>query len=362
MRTLTRLAAAVVVGSAATAAAQAPPAQPAVPPPTLPAAAPAAKPEVRPTGTAATVNGQEIPEVNVWRALRQFPPSEHPVARKEIINHLVENALIDQYLTALKVTAEPAEVEKLIGDLKAELKKGMKDYDAELKAMMLTEAEFRAEVGAQMKWDKFLKQQGTDEALKKFFDQRPDIFDGTLVRARHVLLTPGADPAKQAEAEKTLQQIKANVAAEAQKAEAAAAGDALEKAKAKGKRTEEVFSEYAKQYSQCPSKRDGGDLQFFPRVGAMVEPFADAAFKCNQYDMTDVVKTEFGYHLILVTAKNPGKPREFKDVKEDVRAVYAMRLREAVIGQMKPRAQLAVAAAPASTAPAAVAPVTPAGK
>ena len=363
MRTLTRLAAAVVVGSAATAAAQAPPAQPAgTPPPTLPAAAPAPKPEVRPTGTAATVNGQEIPEVNVWRALRQFPPAEHPVARKEIINHLIENALIDQYLTALKVTAEPAEVEKLIADLKAELVKGKKDYQAELNAMMLTEAEFKAEVTAQMKWDKFLKQQGSDEALKKFFDQRPDIFDGTLVRARHILLTPGADPAKQAEAEKTLQQIKANVAAEAQQAEAAATGDALEKAKAKGKRTEEVFSERAKQYSQCPSKRDGGDLQFFPRVGAMVEPFADAAFKLNQYDMSDVVKTEFGYHIILVTAKNPGKQREFKDVKEDVRAVYAMRLREAVIGQMKPRAQIAVAPAPASTAPAAVAPVAPAGK
>jgi parvulin-like peptidyl-prolyl isomerase len=93
----------------------------------------------------------------------------------------------------------------------------------------------------------------------------------------------------------------------------------------------------------------------------MVEPFADAAFKVNQYEMTDVVKTEFGYHLILVTAKNPGKLREFKDVKEDVRAVYAMRLREAVIAQMKPRAAISIAQAPTSTAPAAVAPVPPSG-
>ena len=372
MRSLTRCAAAIVATgtlAAASLSAQAPPATTppptpaaAVPPPTLPTptAAPAPKPEPRPTGIAATVNTQEIPEVAVWRALRQFPPAEHAVARREILNHLIENILIDQYLTALKVTVETAEVDKLIEELKAELKKGQKDYAKELEAMMLTEAEFRAEVSAQMKWDKFLKQQGTDQALKNFFDQRPDIFDGTLVRARHILLTPGNDPTKQAEAENLLKGIKAKVVEEAQKAEAAAPGDALAKAQAKAKRTEELFGEYAKQYSQCPTKRDGGDLQFFPRVGAMVEPFADAAFKLNVSDMSEIVKTEFGSHLILCTAKNAGKPRKFDDVKEDVRAVFAMRLREAVIAQMKPKAQIAMATPPAPAPAAPVPAPTPA--
>lgn len=355
MSLLTRSAAAIVVGSVVSSVAVAQAPQP-TPQPVVPASAPVptppptvpAQPAPRPTGIAAKVNGQEIPEVAVWRALRQFPKEEHAIARKEIVNHLVENILIDQYLNALKVTVEPAEVDKLIGELKDELKKGMKDYAKELESMMLTEAEFRAEVAAQMKWDKFLKQQGTDMALKGFYDQRPDIFDGTLVRARHILLTPGNDPAKQAEAEKTLLAIKQTVIAEAAKAEAAATGDALEKAKAKGKRTDELFSEYAKQHSTCPSKKDGGDLQFFPRVGAMVEPFADAAFKLDVYGMSDVVKTEFGYHLILCTAKNPGKARKFEEVKEDVRAVYAGRLREAVMAQMKPKAKIEITPMPAS--------------
>ena len=303
----------------------------------------------RPTGVAATVNGQEIPEVAVWRALRQFPPAEHMVARKEILNHLIDNTLIDQYLNALKITVEPAEVDKLIEELKGELAKAKKDYAKELESMLLTEAEFRTEVIAQMKWDKFLKQQGTDEALKKFFDARPDVFDGTLVRARHILLTPGEDPAKQAQAEQQLLQIKAALQAEAQKAADATQGDELAKAQAKGKKLEELFAIQAGQHSQCPSKRDGGDLQFFPRVGAMVEPFADAAFKLNIYDMSDVVKTEFGYHLILCTAKNPGKQRTFEEVKEDVRGVYAMRLREAVISQMKPRAQITITPLPTVT-------------
>jgi parvulin-like peptidyl-prolyl isomerase len=322
-----------------------------------PATQPPAKPVERPTGVAATVNGQQIPEVAVWRALRQFPEAEHAAARKEILNHLVENALIDQYLNALKMAVEAAEVDKLIGELKAELQKAQKDYAKELDALMLTEAEFRAEVTAQMKWDKFVKQQGTDQALKGFFDKRPDIFDGTLVRARHILLPLETDPAKQAAEKKSLLDVKATVAAEAAKAEAAAQGDALAKQQAKGRKAEEVFGEYAKKLSTCPSKANGGDLQFFPRVGAMVEPFADAAFKLNLFEMSDVVETEFGYHLILVTAKNPGKTRKFEEVKEDVRSVYAMQLRTAVVNQMRPRAQVSIN--PAPVAPSAT--TTPAG-
>jgi peptidyl-prolyl cis-trans isomerase C len=335
-----RAAAALLTGFATVAAAQQPPAS--LPPPAPPAAAPAA-PAQRPTGVAATVSGQEIPEVAVFRALRQFPPAEQAIARKEILNHLIENAVIDQYLTALKITAETAEVDKLIAELKEELKKAQKDYAKELEAMMLTEPEFRAEVAAQMKWDKFVKQQATDEALKKLFEASPNVFDGSMVRCRHILMTPGTDAAKIEEAKKTLAAIKQTVETEAAKV-APAGADALAKEKARGEKVEELFSGYAKQYSTCPSKANGGDLNFFPRVGAMVEPFSAAAFALNPFAMSDVVPTEFGYHLILCTAKKPGTARPFEQVKEDVRAVYAIRLREAVVTQMKPKAQIAIAA------------------
>ena len=109
MRKLTRGAAALLLGSAlaASAAAQ-PPAPPAAPPAAPPGAPPAAPPmtpivpsvvpmakapEVRPTGNAATVNGQAIPEVAVYRALRQFPEAHKEMARKEIMAHLIENAI-----------------------------------------------------------------------------------------------------------------------------------------------------------------------------------------------------------------------------------------------------------------------------
>jgi parvulin-like peptidyl-prolyl isomerase len=346
MRMFTHRAAALVLGSAlaATAAAQpTPPAPPLVPPVTPQPGAPA-QPAPRPTGTAAKVNGQEISEVAVYRALRQFPDQHKEMARKEILAHLIENALIDQYLVALKVEVAEKDVDKLIGDLRKELTDAKKDYKKELEAMMLTEAEFRAEVAAQMKWEEFVKKQSTDAALKQLFDSSPDVFDGTMVRARHILMTPGTDEAKQKDAAQKLRGIKQVVEQEAAKAVAALppTADAQAKEQAKAAKSDELFAAYAKEYSSCPSKKEGGDLNFFPRAGAMVEPFAKAAFAMKPYEMSDVVATEFGYHLIMVTARRQGAPKKFEEVKGDVGMLYAMRLREAVIAQMKPKAQITI--------------------
>ena len=399
MRKLTRGAAALVLGStlAAVAAAQppaggTPPAAPGVPPPAPPAGAPGAvpppaglappasltppapapKPEPRPTGTAATVTlnltgqpvSQQIPEVAVYRALRQFPPANHEIARREILNNLIENALIDQYLIALKVNVEPKEVENLINELKKELVAAKKDYNHELAAMLLTEEEFRAEVQGQLRWETFLKQQSTDAVLQQLFTSSPDVFDGTMVRARHILMTPGNDKAKQEEAAGKLRGIKQVIEQEAAKAVAAAPAnaDALAKEEIRAKKTDELFAAFASRDSMCPSKKDGGDLNFFPRAGAMVEPFAKAAFGMKVGQMSDVVATEFGYHLILVTARKPGTPKKFEDVKEDVKLLYGMRLREAVIAQMKPKAQITINPAPhpAGTVPVGITPTTPA--
>lgn len=352
MRKSIRGAAALVLGSALAASATAQPPASSVAPPVTPAVTPAAPeakaPEVRPTGTAATVNGKAIPEVAVYRALRQFPEQHKDMARKEIMAHLIENALIDEYLTKLNVVVDEKDVDKLIADLKKELTDAKKDYAKELETMMLTEAEFRSEVTAQMKWEKFVQQQGTDTALKQLFDSSPDVFDGTMVRARHILMTPGDNADKQKEAAQKLRGIKQVVEQEAAKAVAALppTADAVAKEQAKANKTDELFAAYAKEYSTCPSKKDGGDLNFFPRSGAMVEPFAKAAFALKPYEMTDVVATEFGYHLILVTSRKPGTPKTFEQVKEDVRMLYAMRIRESVIAMMKPKAQIVITPAP----------------
>jgi peptidyl-prolyl cis-trans isomerase C len=256
--------------------------------------------------------------------------------------------VVDQYLTAIKIAVDPKEVDGNIAEMKAECLKKKQDYNKELAGMMLTEAEFRDCVVVMMKWDKFFLQMATEQELKKTFDSSPDVFDGTLVRVRHILLNPGNDPAKQKEADDQLRGIKQGVMQEAAKAVAALPPTAtpLDKEQARANKTEEIFGLYAKQYSVCPSKANGGDLNYFPRAGAMVEPFAKAAYAIKPFEMTDVVVTEFGHHLILVTARKQGTPKKFEEVKEDVRYIYNMRLKEAVLGQMMPAAKKTINPAP----------------
>ena len=64
------------------------------------------------------------------------------------------------------------------------------------------------------------------------------------------------------------------------------------------------FAELAKANSDCPSGKNGGDLGEFAR-GSMVKPFEDAAFTQEIGKVGDIVETQFGYHLIKVTAKAP---------------------------------------------------------
>jgi parvulin-like peptidyl-prolyl isomerase len=295
------------------------------------------------------VNGQPIPEVAVQRGLKRVPPERQTEVRAQIIDFLVANALVDQYLLQLKIDVPAKEVETRVEELREEVKKQGQPFDKVLQDLLLTEQELRVQITADLRWDKFVDAQVTDKVLREFFDKNPEMFDGTTVRARHILLSPPANDVPAGEQAKAqLQAFRKQIEEDVAKglAKLPADLDNLGREKARTRLIEEAFATLARDKSACPSQSQGGDLGWFPRAGNMVEPFAKAAFALKPFQMSDSVATQFGYHLILATDRRPGKETKFEDVKEAVREVYGERLREAICAQSRPRSKIVVNAAP----------------
>lgn len=301
-------------------------------------------------GIAATVNGEVIHEAAVQRELKFAAPQDVAKLRPAILNNLIDLALIDQYLRASKVEAAPAEIESRFKKMQEEAKtQGNLDLKQLLDKLGVSEQELRTMLTADLRWENFVKGQADDAKLEQFFNGNKGMFDGSEVHGRHVLIAVKNDaPATEKQsAQAKLTAFKADISKRA--AELAAKNDPnadpATKAKMKIENIESAFAEVAAKESDCPSKKNGGDLGFFPRIGVMVEAFSAAAFALEPGTISEVVETQFGYHLILSIEKKAGKDVKFADLKEQVREVYGERLKLVMIPQLRQRAQITFATA-----------------
>jgi parvulin-like peptidyl-prolyl isomerase len=146
-----------------------------------------------------------------------------------------------------------------------------------------------------------IKFEVSDDDVKKYFDENPSQFEQPeLVRAAHILIgTREKDAAEMTEDKK--------------KAQRKLADDLLKRAKAG-----EDFAKLAKDYSEDPGSKDKGGEYTFPR-GQMVPEFEAAAFSMETNQVSDIVTTQFGYHIIKTLEKKPAKKFQLTEVGADVK-------------------------------------------
>lgn len=118
--------------------------------------------------------------------------------------------------------------------------------------------------------------------------------------------------------ERQASHILIGVAATASAAEKTAAMDKARKVLQEVKQNPGNFAQLAKQYSQdTGSAAQGGDLGYFGR-GAMVKPFEDVAFKMAAGEISELVQSDFGYHIIKLTAIKPAKLRSQQEAHDEI--------------------------------------------
>jgi peptidyl-prolyl cis-trans isomerase C len=261
---------------------------------TVPVVPPKPVPAVIPD-VVARVNGETVTKAQFEDALSALeqrnqgpvPPEQRDRVYRGVLDQLVGIKLLAQEAAARKVAVPEAEIE-------AQLEQMRKQFPSEavfteaLKQQNKTVETLKAEAHDSLAIQKMLEAALADKIAvtprqaQDYYDKNPDQFKRPdQVRASHILISVQQD---------------ADVAAKA--AARRKAEGVLKQVKAGGD-----FSALAKENSQDPgSAINGGDLGFFQR-GQMVPPFDQAAFTMKPGSTSELVETQFGYHIIRVTEK-----------------------------------------------------------
>jgi peptidyl-prolyl cis-trans isomerase C len=294
--------------------------------PAVPVARPA--PEVRKVVT--VVNGVEITAAQLEAVLKaqgpmplHLPEGQRRQRQSEALSTLVDSLLMQQFLDKHAPRVPPAEVDRRLAEMEAGLRDQSKSLAEYCNDTNQTLEQLKQNVADHLRWHLYVRPLATDDKVERYYRENRDFFEGTMVRASHIVVRL-ASKASSEEKEKARARLE-----EAREKLLSPGPDRLD------------FAEAARKYSDDPRARfAGGDLGYIPRKWMYDEEFARAAFSLPKGQVSGVVRTEYGLHVIQVTDRRPGRAFDFAANKERVREMYMEEMRDQVLREQR-RAWLA---------------------
>ena len=272
------------------------------------AAAPKLESAVSAPETVARVNGVAITALELKRATKNIiPPGPQKTMTeielkkdvdKEALTKLISSELLYQEGQKLEIKDIEKKIDEKIAEDKAKFT-NPQDFTKAMKDFELDEKDLREYIRRDLVIGNFIEKTIvskitiTEADAKAFYDKNLDKFTKPeTLRASHILI--GVE----------------QTASEEDKKKAKEKADKLRKELADGA----DFAELAKANSTCFSKDKGGDLGYFGR-GQMVEPFEKAAYALKPGEMSGVIETKFGYHIIKLMDRKGAEKVDFQEVK-----------------------------------------------
>lgn len=240
---------------------------------------------------------------DVWDKVSDTGETYRVLFARQILDLIIVQEMVYQDSEAKGVRATDEEIQKEY-DLYMETANRDPEYVEFLKSNNIDE-EFlkhhlsRALTNAHYTEDLEKQAPVTESDAKKYYDENADKFKNDKVRASHILFSTKSDNKEPLSDEEKAEKLKL-------------AEEVLAKA-----RSGEDFAKLAEEYSDDPgSAPAGGDLGFFSQ-GVMVPEFNDKAFSMEVGEISDLVETTFGYHIIYLTDKDQSLI-PFEDLKDDL--------------------------------------------
>lgn len=260
--------------------------------------------------------------------------------KDRVVNELIVKSLLNEEIEKRGITVSNQDVEDAVKEIIDKV--GSKEQlDALLKQNGISNANFKKDLKEEVKMKKLAKELGSstvsDAEAKKFYNENIAKFKHPdKVRASHILISVNPqeieEVVKSEPANKNLDEtaIKAKVNAEIQ-AKEAKAKELLSEAK----KNPTQFAKLAKENSEdTATANKGGDLGFFA-AKEMVPEFSKAAFAMKPNTISDKpVKTQFGYHIIMVTDRSAAGQEPFEKVKPSIKAYLENQKQIALIDKL----------------------------
>jgi len=261
----------------------------------------------------AVVNGSVITRKDfnreVGRIQRRFLRMGRPLTgsqlakiKEVVLENLINNELLYQESRKSGIKADETAVNKQLDGLKKQFSSEA-EFKRVLNRMNLSEADIKSQLKRGMAIQEFIEKQFgnriavSDKEARAYYDSYLDIFkQPEQVRASHIMIKvdPLADESQKTEARERLKMIQ----------------ERLQRG--------EDFVVLARKFSQASSGARGGDVGYFTR-GQMVKPFEDIAFALKPGEVSGIVKTRFGYHIIKVTDRKPASTTPYQDIKDTIK-------------------------------------------
>jgi parvulin-like peptidyl-prolyl isomerase len=231
--------------------------------------------------------------------------------KEKIIEQMIDEKILIQEGKRKKIKVNNKEIQDGIEEIKKRFATE-EEYNQELAKQGISGEKFKEQVKEQLMVIKLIDQEvkaqvvsPTDSEIEDFYKQNEaEMVEPEQVRVRHILIKVDENTNK----EEALKRIK----------------EILKEAK-KGKTS---FAELAKKYSEDLSAPKGGDVGFFIR-GQMVRKFEEAAFALQVGEISDVVETEYGYHIIQCIEKKAGEKKSLEEIRDYLRNfIFQKRMEE----------------------------------